>query len=444
MPSKELFRPRFHFTAPQGWLNDPVGLVHYAGEYHLFYQHNPNDVMWGAMHWGHAVSNDLLHWQHLPIALSPDELGTIFSGSAAVDWQNTLGLQTGNRPVLVAAYTAAGEHVTPSKPYTQCLATSRDKGRTWQKHPANPLLGNISGGGDRDPRIFWHAPSQKWVMVLYLDREPSFAILNSTDLLHWQQVSLVPGFYECPDLFELPIVEQPGETRWVLGGADGRYLVGQFDGQVFTPESEKLTLDFGYNFYASQTWNDIPREDGRRIQMTWMRGGQYPDMPFNQQMSIPCQLSLHETRDGLRMFRWPVREVETLHGSAVTIQQAVVTPGSDLLPNFEESCFDLALELDLSDAQGFTLEIFGEKIVYDKSSSLLACCDMEAPLETRHGQLSLRILVDVTSFEIFAFGGVFSMSSCFLPQDGACPLRLQVSAGRLVVKEMRLNPINSL
>jgi len=444
MPSKELFRPRFHFTAPQGWLNDPVGLVFFAGEYHLFYQHNPNDVMWGAMHWGHAVSNDLLHWQHLPIALSPDELGTIFSGSAAVDWQNTLGLQSGSEPVLVAAYTAAGEHVTPSKPYTQCLATSWDKGRTWQKHPANPLLGNISGGGDRDPRIFWHAPSKCWVMVLYLDQDPSFAILNSTDLLHWQQVSLVPGFYECPDLFELPIVEQPGETRWVLGGADGGYLVGRFDGQVFTPESEKLTLDFGYNFYASQTWNDIPREDGRRIQMTWMRGGQYPDMPFNQQMSIPCELTLHETPDGLRMFRWPVREVETLHGGAVTNDQAVVTPGSDLLPNFEESCFDLALELDLGDVQGFTLEIFGEKVVYDKSSSLLACCDMEAPLETRHGQLSLRILVDITSIEIFAFGGAFSMSSCFLPQDGACPLRLQVSAGRLVVKEMRLNPINSL
>lgn len=161
MLSKEICRPRFHFTAPQGWLNDPVGLVFYAGEYHLFYQHNPNDVMWGAMHWGHAISSDLMHWRHLPIALAPDELGTIFSGSAAVDWQNSLGCQTGNEPVLVAAYTSAGEHVTPKKPYTQSLATSLDRGRTWQKHPTNPVLGNVSGGADRDPRIFWHAPPRR-------------------------------------------------------------------------------------------------------------------------------------------------------------------------------------------------------------------------------------------------------------------------------------------
>jgi sucrose-6-phosphate hydrolase SacC (GH32 family) len=440
----ERFRPRFHFTAPHGWLNDPVGLVYYAGEYHLFYQHNPNDVMWGAMHWGHAVSNDLLHWQHLPIALAPDDLGTIFSGSAAVDWHNSSRLSRENEPLLVVAYTSAGEHATPAKPYTQSLATSLDRGRSWQKYAGNPVLGNISGGADRDPRIFWHTPTERWVMVLYLDREPSFGIFNSTDLLHWQQVSSIPGFYECPDLFELPVVGQPGETRWVLIGADGGYLVGRFDGQVFTPESEKLTLDHGYNFYASQTWNDIPQNDGRCIQMAWMRGGQYPDMPFNQQMAIPCELSLHATQDGLRMFRWPVREVEGLNDDTVKIDQAIVIPGSDLLTDIEGFCFGLSLDLDLSEARGFTLEVFGEKIVYDKSGSLLTCCDMEAPLPTRDGHLSLRILVDVTSIEIFAFDGAFSMSNCYLPHEGACPLCLQVNDGRLVVKEMRINHINSL
>jgi len=441
---KESFRPRFHFTAPSGWLNDPVGLVYYQGEYHLFFQHNPHDVMWGPMHWGHAVSNDLLHWQHLPIALEPDEMGTIFSGSAAVDWQNSLGLQIGDEPVMVAAYTSAGEHATPQKPYTQCLATSHDHGRTWQKYAGNPILGNVSGGADRDPRIFWHALTQSWVMVLYLDREPSFGIFNSPDLLHWQQVSVISGFYECPDLFELPVAGQTGESRWVLSGADGGYLIGQFDGQVFTPESEKLTLDHGYNFYASQTWNDIPREDGRRIQMTWMRGGQYPDMPFNQQMAIPCELSLHKTVDGLRMFRWPVREIEGLYGDTVTIEIATVDAGKDLLPNFEGDCFDLRLELDLSEAQGFTLEIFGEQIVYDKPANLLTCCDMQAPLEPRDVLLSLRILVDVTSLEIFAFDGAFSMSNCYLRQEGACPLRLHLNEGMLLVKEMRINHINSL
>jgi len=440
----ESYRPRFHFTAPQGWLNDPVGLVHYQGEYHLFYQHNPDDVMWGAMHWGHAISPDLLHWLHLPIALAPDDLGTIFSGSAVVDWKNTSGLGKGDEPVLVATYTSAGEHVIPQHPYTQSLATSLDRGRTWQKYTENPFLGNVSGGADRDPRIFWHEPTEQWVMLLYLDKEPSFGIFNSFDLLHWRHVSTIPGFYECPDLFELPIVDQPGETRWVLIGADGGYVIGQFDGRVFTPESEKITLDHGYNFYASQTWNDIPKEDGRRIMMTWMRGGQYPDMPFNQQMAIPCELSLHATRDGLRMFRWPVREIDGLFDDTVTINQAVVTPGNDLLPAVEGTCFDLLLELDVSDAEGFTLEIFGEPIVYDARAAQLSCCDMDAQLQLRDGRLSLRILVDVTSLEIFACEGAFSMSNCYLPQEGSKPLRLLASEASLVVKEMRIDHIKSL
>lgn len=441
---KEIFRPQFHFTAPSGWLNDPVGLVYYQGEYHLFYQHNPNDVMWGTMHWGHAISNDLLHWQHLPIALVPDELGTIFSGSAAVDWQNSLGFQSDSEPVLVAAYTSAGEHAMPQKPYTQSLATSLDQGRSWQKYPANPVLGNISGGADRDPRIFWHAPTKRWVMVLYLDREPSFGIFNSPDLLHWQQVSVIPGFYECPDLFELPVKGQTGESRWVLIGADGGYLIGQFDGQVFTPEGEKLALDHGYNFYASQTWNDIPQEDGRRIMMTWMRGGQYPDMPFNQQMAIPCELTLHETGDGLRMSRWPVREIKGLYGDTITIDQTVVTPGNDLLKDINGKCFDLSLELDLRNAQDFTLEVFGEKIVYDKQAAKLSCCDMDAPLQTRDECLSLRILVDITSIEIFAFQGAFSMSSCYLPHEEICPLNLQVTTGSLTAHQITIHHLESI
>lgn len=178
--------------------------------------------------------------------------------------------------------------------------------------------------------------------------------------------------------------------------------------------------------------------------MTWMRGGQYPDMPFNQQMAIPCELSLHETVEGLRMFRWPVREIEKMYGDSVTIKEATVAAGDDLLTDIEGNCFDLALELDVTEAKSFTLEIFGEKIAFDKPASLLTCCDMEAPLEPRGGMLSLRILVDVTSIEIFAFEGAFSMSNCYLPHEGACPLRLQVSEGMLLVKEMRINHINLL
>ncbi|MFC1601814.1 glycoside hydrolase family 32 protein, partial [Candidatus Sumerlaeota bacterium] len=179
----ERFRPQYHFSMQQGWINDPNGLVYYDGVYHLFCQHYANDIKWGPMHWSHATSADLVNWQEQPIALYPDERGTCYSGSAVVDWRNTSGLGEHGEPALLAFYTAAGSKVTPPKPFTQCLAFSTDNGRTWRKYEGNPVLQNVVGA-NRDPKVFWHVPTKRWIMVLYLEGG-TFGLFGSPDATNW-------------------------------------------------------------------------------------------------------------------------------------------------------------------------------------------------------------------------------------------------------------------
>ncbi len=219
---REAHRPQFHFTSRRGWLNDPNGLLWHDGEYHLFYQHNPYGWDWGNMHWGHAVSPDLVHWTEQPIALYPKKYGDwCFSGSGVVDHRNTSGFGKGDEPPLVVAFTSTGRG--------ECIAYSNDRGRTWTEYEANPVVQHRG----RDPRLLWHEPTKRWIMAVYdeTDDARAIAFYSSTDLKTWTFESRIDGFYECPDLFELPITENPDETRWVLYGADGLYQLGQFDGQ---------------------------------------------------------------------------------------------------------------------------------------------------------------------------------------------------------------------
>jgi fructan beta-fructosidase len=237
---REPYRPQFHFSSRRGWNNDPNGLMYYRGEYHLFYQHNPYGWKWGNMHWGHAISRDLVHWQELGDALYPDALGTMFSGSGVVDWGNTAGLQTGEEKTLVCIYTAAGDTSALSKgqPFTQCIAASNDRGRSWRKYEGDPVLGHIVAH-NRDPKVIWHAPTGRWIMALYLDKN-DYALFASPDLKGWTRICDValPGCSECPDLFELPVDGEAANTRWVFWGANGTYRLGAFDGRGFVPEGE--------------------------------------------------------------------------------------------------------------------------------------------------------------------------------------------------------------
>ncbi len=244
---QEELRPQFHFTSRRGWHNDPNGLLFYGGEYHLFYQHNPLGWPWGNMTWGHAISSDLVHWSEMKPALYPDSLGTMFSGSGVVDWNNTAGLEKGPEKTLVVFYTAAGNtsEMSKSKPFTQCMAYSHDKGRTWIKYSDNPVLGHVAAE-NRDPKVVWHKASGQWIMALFLDKH-EFALFASRDLKSWtelQRITIDQGA-ECPDFFEMPVEGKPGQTKWVLTAANGRFVVGDFNGSRFTPESESLPVGMG-------------------------------------------------------------------------------------------------------------------------------------------------------------------------------------------------------
>jgi sucrose-6-phosphate hydrolase SacC (GH32 family) len=443
----ETYRPQFHFTPRANWTNDPNGLVYYAGEYHLFFQHNPTGINWGNMTWGHAVSPDLVHWKQLDNAIEPDKLGTIFSGSAVVDWENTAGFQKGPEKTLVAIYTAAGGTNPESKgvPFTQCLAYSSDRGRTWTKYAGNPVLAHIAAE-NRDPKVVWHAPTRRWIMALFLDGN-EYALFSSPDLKQWTRLQSITmkDCGECPDFFEIPVEGGRGEKKWVLTAANGHYLIGAFDGQRFTPEAGPLVPDYGANYYAVQSYSDIPASDGRRIQIAWMNGGSYPQMPFNQQMSFPCTLELRHTDEGLRLYRWPVREIERLYGSEKPVQMRGRALGAEPLPvpGASSDLWDVQAEFEVGKASEVGLRLRGEAVTYIAKDGKLRALGREAPLKPERGRIRIRALVDRTSLEVFGNGGRVSLTSCFLPQQRDRSIEVFATGGPARLVSLTARPLHS-
>jgi len=440
----ESYRPQFHFSPKKNWTNDPNGLVFYKGEYHLFFQHNPFGIDWGNMHWGHAVSKDLVHWEELPIALAPDEHGTCFSGSAVVDWDNASGLQTRDEKAIVAFYTGAPVPEVPDGPrFTQCIAYSNDRGRTWTKYDENPVLGHIAAQ-NRDPKVFWHAASKQWIMALFLDKN-DYALFASKDLREWTRLSdvSVPGCGECPDFFELAVDGDPARKKWLFLGGNGNHLIGSFDGKAFVVESGPHQGDYGNNFYATQSYNDIPAADGRRIQIAWMNGGKYPEMPFNQQMSFPCELTLRSFPEGLRMCRWPVHEIETLRKGESSWEERVLHPRENVLDGVSGDLFDINAEFELMDGDEFGFSIRGEAVSYSVKEHTISCLGKSAPLSPVQGRIRLRILVDRTSLEVFGNDGRVSMTSCFLPKLSDRTLETLTKNGAVKIVTLRVYPSRS-
>ena len=433
---RESLRPQFHFTSRRGWNNDPNGLVYYQGEYHLFYQHNPYGWNWGNMHWGHAVSPDLVHWRELPVALYPDEHGTMFSGSAVVDWNNTAGFQTGKEKPLVCVFTAAG------KPFTQGLACSNDRGRTWTKYAHNPVLPHIVGE-NRDPKVIWYAPEKKWIMALYLDKN-DYGLFTSPDLKSWKRLSSVsiPGTSECPEFFEIPLDGKRRDTRWIFYGGNGRYLVGRFDGKTFIPESGPHDLNGGDCFYASQTFNDIPARDGRRILIPW---GQMttPGMPFNQMMGVPVRLTLRSTEEGPRLFASPVRELEGLRAKHHRIKPQALEPEANPLEVACAELVELKAEFEIGQASEICLNLRGIPVSYDVAKQELCCKKKRTRLQPQGGRIRLQILVDRTSLDIFANEGrVYMPMGVIVPQEDH---RIAVAAkgGRARIRSLNIYELSS-
>jgi fructan beta-fructosidase len=405
---RERYRPQFHFSSRRGWNNDPNGLVYYAGEYHLFYQHNPYGWKWGNMHWGHAVSPDLVHWTELADALHPDQHGTCFSGSAVVDEQNTAGFQTGDEKPIVCIYTGAGD------PFTQCIAYSNDRGRTWTQWEGNPVLQHIIGG-NRDPKVIWHEPERKWVMALFLDGN-DYALFSSPDLKQWERMSGVnlPGTSECPEFFEIALDGKPDDTRWVFYGGNGQYLIGGFDGKTFTQESGPHRLNFGNCFYASQTFNNTP--DGRRILIGWGTF-EMPGMAFNQMMDFPVELSLRSTAEGPRLFVLPAREIESLHAKKHTWSDLTLKEGENPLAGITGDLFHLRAEFEVGAAAQFGFHVRGIPVVFATLHNTLSCFTASAPLEPQNGKIKLELLVDRTSIEVYANDGLLYMPVGVIPSD---------------------------
>jgi fructan beta-fructosidase len=406
---KEKLRPQFHFTTRRGWINDENGLVYYKGKYHLFYQHNPFGINWGNMHWGHTISDDLVHWKEQKIALYQQSFRDMaFSGTAIIDTRNESGFKTGVEDPMLLFFTSTGRG--------ECIAYSNDAGKTFTEYSGNPVVEHEG----RDPKVFWYEPRKKWVMVVYdvKDGERGFAFYDSQDLKSWRPTSWLGGFFECPDIFELAVQGRDSLKKWVIHGADGRYLLGKFDGAGFMPDSqEKIAMDHGRNFYAVYTYSNIPPQDGRTVQLAWMRGGKYPDMPFNQQLTFPCRVSLRSTAEGLRLCRQPVREIERLRTKRHAWDSLVLKPGENLLEGINGELFDIQAEIEPGRAEEVGFRIRGVNVVYRPGSQTVRCLGQDGPLKMKDGRIKLRLLIDRTSVELFGNDGLLSMSSCMLGAD---------------------------
>lgn len=441
---QEALRPQFHFTSQRGWNNDPNGLVFYKGEYHLFYQHNPYGWNWGNMHWGHAVSPDLVHWRELGDALYPDALGTMFSGSAVVDWPNSAGFARENDEAIVCFYTAAGGTSPQSQGarFTQCLAYSVDRGRTWTKYAQNPVVPHVQAE-NRDPKVLWYAPEKKWVMALYLDGN-DFALFSSTNLKSWERLSTVkvPGTSECPEFFEIAVDQNPQQHRWVFYGGNGRYLIGRFDGKTFTPESGPHDLNYGNCFYASQTYSDLPASDGRRILVPW---GQVslPGMPFNQMIGLPVELTLRTTEQGLRLHAVPVKELASLRKRSQSFDAQPLVPGQNPLSSFRAPLLDLEATVALGDAQEVGFNLHGIAIHYDVAKQELACAQKKALLKPDGGKIQLRLLVDRASIDIFGNDGrLYMPMGMVVPQENP-NLEIYARGGTAQIRSLTLHELGS-
>lgn len=438
---REPLRPQFHFSAKRGWLNDPNGLVYYNGEYHLFFQHCPFRWGDGVKYWGHAVSRDLVHWTEVEEALSPDEHGPMWSGSAVVDKTNVSGFGKNGKPPLVLIYTAAGA------PFVQCIAYSTD-GRHFTKFAGNPVVGNITAG-NRDPRVFWHEPTRRWVQALYVEEDKKHTVhfLTSPNLREWIPASVASGqpgtnfIYECPDIFPLPLDGDTKKTKWILTGADSQYQVGGFDGATFTPETAVLPGHRGKGFYAPQTFNDEPKN--RRIQIGW-RQTETRAMPFNQSMSLSLELNLISTPDGPRMTWNPVKELESLRAKAHLLGAITVRAGNSPNPlsAIQSELVEIRAAFTPGEAQEITFTVRGVSIAFDVKKQEIVVNNHRAPAPLRDGKQRLTIYADRNGLEVFAGDGLtfLPMPVNLKPEDTNVSISVRgvsVAFDRLDVYELR-------
>jgi len=467
----EKYRPQFHFSPEHGWMNDPNGMVYLDGEYHLFYQYNPYGAVWGNMHWGHAVSTDLVSWTYLPTALTPDSLGAIFSGSAVIDVNNTAGFGAN---AMVAIYTSAG------KVQAQSIAYSIDKGRTFTKYDKNPVLPNPGITDFRDPKVSWNEVSNQWVMALATRNTVTF--YGSPNLKEWTKLSEFgegigshAAVWECPDLF--PLTYQ-GRTKWVLivslnpggpnGGSATQYFIGDFDGKTFKPDAlpYPLWLDYGRDNYAGVTFNNIPETDGRQIFMGWMSNWDYanqvPTKEFRGANTIARELKIVNNGKHLILSSYPVKEFNNIKDKIYEVPDLQVTDNATIAELLKDNDGSYEIEMSIkpenAEVFGFSLNNSkGETLKFNfdnstgffsidrKNSGLTDFNDrfamgMNAPL-VKKAAYKVRLLIDKASAEIFINEGEITMTTLFFPTESMNQLKFYSQAGKFSVENIKINNI---
>ncbi len=438
---REPYRPQVHFSPKNGWNNDPNGMIYISGEYHMFFQYNPCENKWNNMHWGHAVSRDLLHWEEKDIALFPDETGTMFSGCAVLDEKNLLGLQEGDTPTVALFYTA-------TSPFSQYLAYSTDALKTVKKRGGGPILPHIVGS-NRDPYVIFCEEWNAYAMALYLEQN-RFGLYRSEDLIHWSPVQEIeiPGDIECPNLF--PIVAEDGRRRWILMACEDRYLVGDMTGDAFRPIQEARSLLYGRGAKAGQVI--AGEKDGRRIRIDWDKWS-LPTPRIGGQMGFPRELFLKKDGSLYTLCTEPIREIEKLYdGSETRPSFTVSREKAEKIPLAPAPTF-LKMKIFPEDTARLTMRIFGVRIALDASENSVRVIGGNAKLDGEPFPASLvgkgwelSLLVDRCSVEIYLDGGrvFYSLTDRITYSDYNLPYLELSATADCTVKELEIHPLKSI
>lgn len=475
----ELHRPQFHFSPPTNWINDPNGLVYLDREYHLFYQYNPYGTTWGHMSWGHAVTRDLLHWEHLPVAIKeyPDPLTgdstMIFSGTAVIDKNNTSGLCE-SKDCMIAIYTSHVRAMGQDKAQHQSLAYSNDKGRTWKRYEKNPVL-DIKRKDFRDPKVFWYEPEQKWIMALVIPDLYKVQLYQSKNLIEWKLMSEFGDMgdtlkiWECPDLYPLPVDNESGKKKWVLSLSGShpqgptfvgmQYFVGEFDGTRFIPDDAKQPpryVDHGKDFYAGIVYNNIPEEDGRTIMIGWVNnwtyGNQLPTSPWRGAMALPRMLSLKKQQDGYLLIQKPIAATSTLRRTEITDKTKISEKTLELeieiqVADFKEAGIKILKTGQEETIIGYNAET--KELFLDRTHSGEIGFNKDfrsverATINPINGVIRLHIFIDHSIIEVFVNDGELTLCELVFPTQGDATVETYSIGGaaEIKIKAWELNSV---
>jgi len=488
---EQLYRPNFHFTPKANWMNDPNGMFYYNGYYHLYFQYHPDSNVWGPMHWGHAISTDMISWVEQPIAIYPDKLGTIFSGSAVVDIGNTSGFgEVSNAAPVVAMYTNHLDKGDDNINQTQSIAYSNDEGKTFTKYENNPVI-DASLKDFRDPKVTWDSDRNKWVMVLAAGDKIMF--YDSKNLKNWNLLSEFKkekesqdGVWECPDLFKLPVLGTE-ESKWVLfvsigkggpnGGSATQYFIGDFDGTNFSMDKEfkesrtrnhNYWIDFGRDNYAGVTWSNATKKDGSKLMIGWMSNWDYaqkvPTEKWRSAMTIARKIQLQKNESGYRLLFNPVSELSSYRGTKFKNENIEVNEATNLVGTNNINLSSSEIKFSISDlkADTYTFKLsnkLGDELVFGYNhskksffinremagktdfSEKFAPKQSKAPRTSNNKALTGTILLDKTSIELFFDNGETVMTEIFFPNAPFSQLSIEPKNQGFILDTIEINTL---